>query len=58
MIILSVTYLGFHLNYRWILVTSSVASGTAIFLVMLFILIRTYNFEAVVACPGSLRSVA
>jgi hypothetical protein len=45
MIILSVTHFGFHLNYKWVLVTGGTAGGTAIFLEMLLIVVRPYNFE-------------
>jgi hypothetical protein len=44
-IILSVTYFGFHFNYKWVLVIGSAADGTAIFLGMLLIVARPYNFE-------------
>jgi hypothetical protein len=47
-IILSVTYFGFHFNYKWILVTGSAAGGTAIFLGMLFIVLRPYKFDNVI----------
>jgi hypothetical protein len=44
-IILSVTYFAFHFNYKWVLVTGGAAGGTAIFLGMLLIIVRPYNFE-------------
>jgi hypothetical protein len=46
-IILSVTYFAFHFNYKWVLVTGGAAGGTAIFLGMLLIVVRPYNFEVV-----------
>jgi MFS family permease len=47
-IILSVTYFAFHFNYKWVLVTGGTASGIAIFLGMLLIIVRSYNFENVI----------
>jgi hypothetical protein len=44
-IILSVAYFAFHFNYKWLLVTGGTASGIAIFLGMLLIVVRSYNFE-------------
>jgi hypothetical protein len=44
-IILSVTYFGFHFDYKWILVTGSAAGGIAIFLGILLIVVRSYNSE-------------
>jgi hypothetical protein len=44
-IILSVTYFGFHFNYKWVLITGSAAGGIAIFLGILLIIVTPYNFE-------------
>jgi hypothetical protein len=46
-IILSVTYFAFHFNYKWVLVTGSIAGGTAIFLGILLMVVIPYNFENV-----------
>jgi hypothetical protein len=48
MIILSVTHFGFHLNYKWVLVTDGFTCGIVIFLWMLLIVVRLYIFENVI----------
>jgi hypothetical protein len=47
-IIFSMTYFRFDFNYKWVLVTGGTAGGTAIFLEILLIIVRPYNFENVI----------